>query len=107
MSKNFDRFCLSQTPPLFVGPSISSSPLEKINDLLKQQITHSAHPRFIVTKAEFLIKKSLKYCVSLEKSRLPEVHKDIFLSDVQDHVSARIFKLFYANYIESFLVNWN
>ena len=106
MYKNLDRFCLSETPPLFVGPTITSSPLEKINDLLKQQIVHSSHPRFVVTKAEFLVKKSLKYCIALEKSKLAEVHKDINLLDVQRHVSAKILKLFYSNYIEASQVFW-
>lgn len=106
MYNNLDRFCLSQTPPLFAGPSISSSPLEKINDLLKQHVTNSSHPRFIVNKAEFLTKKTLKYCVAFEKSKLPEVHKDYRLINVQRHVSAKIFKLFYANYIEAASVYW-
>ena len=68
---------------------------------------HPSHPRFIVTKAEFLVKKTLKYCIALEKSKLPEVHRDTHLLDVQRHVSAKVFKLFYSNYIESSQVVWS
>jgi hypothetical protein len=74
--KGSDRFCESQTPPFFHGPSITTSPLEKINDLIKIEIPHSSNPRIILPKIEAIVTRSSKYIVQLEKSRLTLAHQD-------------------------------
>jgi len=78
-NQNLERFCLSQSPLLFQGPSITTSPLEKINDMIKQQITYASHPRLIVSKIEGIVRKMNKYNVETEKTKLMEVHKDRYL----------------------------
>jgi hypothetical protein len=60
-----DRFCESQTPALFHGPSITTSPLEKLNDLIKIEIPHSSNPRIIVPKIEAIVTRGTKYNVKL------------------------------------------
>ena len=38
---NSDNFCYSQVDPVYVGTGISDSPVEKIHDITKSQITES------------------------------------------------------------------
>ena len=35
IAKHIEKFCISSTPNFFQGPSITTSPLEKLNDMLK------------------------------------------------------------------------
>ena len=100
MYKNLDRFCETQTPPLFHGLSITTSPLEKINDLIKTEIPYSAKPNFI-SKVEALTQRMTKYNVKVETTKLTRVHKDIYLQEVQRKVSSRVFEAFYSNYVEA------
>ena len=77
MYKLIDRFCETKTPPLFHGITITTSPLEKINDLIKMEIPYHTKPNFIITKVEAITQRMTKYDVKLEKTKLTKVHKDL------------------------------
>jgi len=48
-----------------------------------------------------------KYDVKLEKTKLTKVHRDPELINVQERVSAKIFEVFYSNYVQASQVEWS
>jgi SWIM zinc finger len=94
------------TPPLFHGPTITTSPLEKLNDMIKNEVTHSSNPRIIVPKIETIVTRGTKNNVQLEKSKLTLAHQDYHLEDARRSVSSKIFFYFYQNYVKTEEVVW-
>lgn len=86
-----DMFCESQTPPLFHGPSITTSPLEKLNDLIKTQIPISAILSVIVSNVETVVKNEMGNNLKYDRSRLSLCHHDKYLVEVQKGVPDRVF----------------
>ena len=101
MYKFLDRFCETQTPSFFHGLTITTSPLEKINDLIKTDIPYHTKPNFIIAKVEALTQRMTKYDIKSEKTKLTKVHRDLELLKVQESVSAKIFEVFYSNYVQA------
>jgi len=52
-----------------------------------------------IPKIEVIVNRATKYDVKLEKSKLTYAHKDPRLEEVKRRVSAKIFALFYQNYV--------
>ena len=97
MYKFLDRFCETQTPSFFHGLTITTSPLEKINDLIKTDIPYHTKPNFIIAKVEALTQRMTKYDIKSEKTKLTKVHRDLELLKVQESVSRLNIYSFLAN----------
>ena len=92
---------------MFHGLTITTSPLEKINDLIKQEVTYCMNPLPIVMAVESIIKRLNKEKYKITLTKITRSHRDKHLLDVQVRLSERLFSVFYDNYIESYSVKWD
>ena len=77
------KWCVSLAPDAFYGLSITTSPTEKLNDLLKVKIPVETTMQAILKKGDLLEKELRQKNICTDKTKILSIFKDNRLKRVQ------------------------
>lgn len=95
------KWSIFYAPHRFFGLSITTSPTEKLNDMLKEKIPHETTVQNIIRKSRKLHEEIRHRPILTDRSKLIRVYKDSRLTRVQRNIGSKVFMRFMEYYTKS------
>ena len=101
LDKKLSKWSIAYAPRNFFGLSITTSPLEKLNDMIKARLpTETTIPK-VITKIEELAVEWQNKPVKVEKTPFTRVFGDARIDDIQQRLGSKVFYRFMKYYLRA------
>ena len=101
LDRKLAKWSIAHAPRSFFGLSITTSPLEKLNGMIKARVPAATTIPKVITKIEELACEWQKKPIKVEKSALVRVFGDGRLMGLQKRLGSKVFLRYLKYYIKS------